>query len=181
MNNKALRIGIDIALVLIGVVFLIFGIKDAINFIKGQTISDPVQFSKDFREISEDNIYKYIDVSKAEKILNDESGVILIGSKSDAWMHVLVSPLNDILKENVESIYYLEIETIQDDDYKILEEKIQSLNSPCIIIIKNGEIITKLSKSDLIEETFDGAPIEYYTEERIDSLKEKLEKISELK
>lgn len=179
MKNKALRIGLDIALIVIGIVFLIFGIKDAINYASKDKLSDNVQFSRDYPEINEDNIYKYMNASEASKMLESGSGVLLLGKKSDTWMHVLVSPLNDILKENVENINYLDMDTIDENDYKSLEEKIELINSPCIVIIKNGEVKTKLSKSDIIPENFDGAPIEYFTDERIASLKEKL-KISEL-
>lgn len=175
MKNKKLRIGLDIALIIIGIVFLIFGIKDAVDKINKAKVPDNVQFSKDYREIEEENIYKYLKSEDAQKFYEKSSGVLLIGNKSDAWMHVLVKPLNDIVKESYENIYYLEA-----DNGSETLNKFNINKTPCIIILEDGNILVKLESKEIFEKNFEGAPIEYFTEERIDNLKSKL-KISELK
>lgn len=182
MKNKALRIGLDIALILIGIVFLIFGIKDAIEMAKNSKITDNVLFSRDYKEISEDNIYDYIDSKELGQLLENGTGAILISKKSDAWTHVLVTPLNDLLKEKYDKIYYLDLDdekVLSEESKNKLQEKLNIQNIPCITFIKDGSVQLALDKSDLIENNYDGAPVEYFTDERIDQLKEKLEKISE--
>lgn len=182
MKNKALRIGLDIALILIGIVFLIFGIKDAIETFKNNQIEDNVKFKRTYSEITEDNIYRYTDLKKANKLIDEGTGVLLIGQKNDSWMHVLVSPLNEFVKDYQDIIYYLEIDNddTNDKNYQTLTQKLEKIKTPTIVLIKDGNILSTYNKNDIFDSTFEGAPIEYFTEERTTSLKEKI-KISDLK
>lgn len=144
--------------------------------------SDNVKFSKSYTYVSEENIYKYINLQELNDILESESGIIIIGKTTDAWMQVLVNPLHDIVKEYTDVIYYLELDDITDEDdyYSQVTDEVGDLSSPSILIIKDGNILTTLHKKDLIEEDYDGIPLEYYTADRIEELRNKLEKITEL-
>ncbi len=177
--NKKLRIIVDIVLIAVGIVFLIFGIKDAIAMYKNNKVTDNVQFSKTYRSISEDNIYKYVTDKEANKILNDGTGVVLIGKETDAWMQVLVAPLNDYAESYVDTIYYLEMDK-DTESYKV-SDNLDYVKSPTIIIVKNGKVLDTLEKDDLIEDDYKGAPIDYFDSERLEDLHKKLTKISNLK
>jgi len=181
--NKKLRIALDIILITVGVVLLVFGIKDAYNTLKKNTISDNVKFSRNFSYVPEDNIYKYVSLKEANKILKEDKAILLIGNKNDSWTQVLTAPFENIVKEYVDDIYYLELNNIDEDDksYKSLLKEIDEPKVPEIYIIKDGKQILYLNKKDLIDSTYKDAPIEYYTDERIQELKQKLNKISDLK
>lgn len=179
--NKKLRIGLDIVLIIVGIVFLIFGIKDAISMYKDSKVDDNVKFYRSYRSVGKDNIYKYLSVKKAEKLLDDGTGIIVFGETTDPWMQVLAEPLEDVVEAELDEIYYLELDDIDfDKEAKNIKDKIGDVTSPRIVIVKDGKVLTDLKKSDLVDEEYEDAPIDYYDESRIETLKSQLTKISEL-
>ncbi len=177
MKNKTLRIILDLVLIIVGIVFLIFGIKDAYNFYKENKIEDSVRFKKSYRSAPEDNIYKYVSLKEANEILLEKSGIILLGRTDDPWMQVLVSPLNDIVSESIDEIYYVEMDDIDHPDFEL---ELEEVTLPYIVIVKEGKVLTELDKSDIIDAEYEEAPIEYFDEANTRILKEKLSKITEL-
>jgi len=182
--NKTTRIIIDIIVIIIGIVFLTSGIKDAYNLYQSSQIKDNLVFRKSYRDMEEDNIYKYISIKEANKLLEKESGTILIGSPHDSWTQILVKPLHDYSKEYVSNIYYLETDDLDTEskEYTKLIDKLGEISTPMIIITKNGKTEVKLTKNDIYDdENFEGAPIDYFNEENIASLQSKLSTIASLK
>lgn len=180
--NKKLRITLDLIIIAVAVVFLIFGIRDAIDKFKGNSISDNMRFARVFSDLYENNIYKYISLKDTNRMIEKNSGVILIANHNDEWTGALVKPLEDIVKNRVDKIYYLELDGIDmsSKEYLKLTKKIGNLDTFRLLIIKNGKVLTNLSKTELVEESYDGDPKEYFEDTRIDALKEKLEEISNL-
>jgi len=180
--KKRTRIIIDVLLIIVGVIFLIFGIKDAVEVYNGSKINDNIKFSRSYTSVDEENIYKYKDLKGTNDILKSGQGIILIGKTTDPWMQVLVNPLHNIVEDYTDSIYYLELDNIKesDDYYTKVTDKIGNLSSPTILIVKDGKILTTLHKGDLIDEDYDGIPLEYYTDEKVEELSNKLDKITEL-
>lgn len=176
MKNKTFRIIFDLFLIVIGIVFLIFGIKDAYNFYKEQKVEDSALFNASYRSAPLDNIYRYTNTKKANKLLSSGTGTLLIGKTTDPWMQVLVKPLDEIGKEKTDVIYYLELDEIDSStkEYKSLEEKLGGISSLKIVIVKEGRILQNLDKKDIIDAEFDGAPAEYFDEQNIKKLKELL-------
>lgn len=181
--NKKLRIIIDILLILVGIVLLVFGIKDVYNTFKVEEVPDALIFRKSYNSVSEDNSYKYITLKEADELLRDGTGIILIGSPSDAWMQVLVSPLDDIAKSYELDIYYLELDKLDTNStiYEEFEIDLSKINTPSILLIKEGTILKEMSKDDIFESNFEGAPIEYFDEENLIKFKNSLKEISNLK
>lgn len=185
MSNKTIRIIVDCILIILGIVFLALGIKDAYNFSKRNEIDDNVKFKRSYSNVPKDNIYKYVTLDEANDILFNKSGVILLGKTTDPWMQVLVKPLNDIVKEKLDVIYYLEMndikeEPLSDFDKPVIQTRLDDIALPYIYIVKDGTILTELGRDELFSKDYEGAPIEYFNDERIESLKQKIEKIAEI-
>lgn len=149
MKTKAFRIIVDLILIILGIVFLVFGIKDAVNTFGKRPMEDNIKFSKSYTNVSTNNVYKYI--GSIEEI---NTGIVFVGNPLDAWSQVLASALEVAVKNNYEVIYYLE----QDTDI------------PQIVVIKDGKTFT-YKKAEIIDSGYDDAPISYFTEERLNQLK----------
>lgn len=188
MKNKKSRIVIDSLLIILGIVFLIFGIKDLKSFVSSQKsdISDAEKFKSDYQYVAKDNSYKYIDIKELRTILDGkDEKIILVGSPLDSWTQVLVSHLDEYAKSIKKSIYYLDLDKVDktSDDYKKILKKIKldDITTPTVII-KTKSNIELLKKEELYDSNFTDAPIDYWTEKRVEELKEILNnKIRELK
>lgn len=152
MKSKVLRILIDLILIALGIVFLVFGIKDAIKEFSKPQIEDNIRFTKSYTNVPTDNIFKYIE---SLDLVKDENAVVFIANPKDAWSQVLSYQLNDILKTKYKTIYYLEQEITED--------------IPTIVVIKDLQKKT-YEKKDIIDEDYKDAPIDYWTKERIEKL-----------
>lgn len=175
-NNKTARIAIDALLIILGIVFLIFGIKDLKTFISNQNvkITDAERFKSDYQYVEEDNVYKYISVKDLGNILDsNEEKIILVGSPLDPWTQVLSAPLNNIVKSMKKNIYYLDLDNVDKEskDYKkVLKAlKVDIISTPTVIV-KTKTDINILDKQVLYDSKYTDAPIEYWTDERIDKL-----------
>lgn len=174
--NKKLRITLDIITILIGMIFLFWGIKDAYSLYKNSKVDDNVKFAHSYTSVSKDNIYKYASLKDVNKLLKSDNAVIIFGKTTDPWMQVLVAPLESICKEYVDVIYYLELDNIDfsDKEYKSVLEKVGSLSSPEVIFIKSSKIAETLEKSDIYDENFEGAPIEYFDKNNLATFNDKI-------
>lgn len=171
VTKKQVIIG-DILLIILGVVFFIFGVKDAIEFNNSNKVDDAAKFHHSYTYVSKDECnYKYVSVKNALKLLDDDA-IIFVGKTTDTWSQVIARPLNDMYNE----IYYLEIDEIKEDNnYSKLVSKlnVEKLTSPMVIVSNKSEIKV-YTKSDLYDKEYDGIPLEYWTDERTNELKELL-------
>lgn len=168
-DNRLLRILIDLALIILGIIFLVFGIKDMKDMINANKIEDNVRFKKEYSYVSKDNIYKYTDLKELSKLLDDGKYVILIGNKKDPWTQVLVSPLNDVIKDTkIKNIYYLDMSNVDKNDKnynKILSKlKIEKFEVPMIVFTNDIKILVK---NDIYNKEYTDAPIDYWDDEKI--------------
>ena len=175
MNNKKLRIILDSLIIIIGVVFLVFGVRDGIKDINKHKLTDAEKFHKSFNYVSvEDSVYEYVSIRGVYKVL-DEDSIVLFGDKNNAWTQVLVKPLNDIYKGK--KIYYVEMNDIDPDSpaYEgILSKlKIKKLIIPTVVVTKDKKRVV-LSRDDIVDKDYEGAPIDYFNDQTIDKLKELL-------
>ena len=172
-DTKKLRIILDILIILIGFVFLYFGIRDARIYYANMKKSDAEIFHKEYSYVSvKDCVYEYISLKDANKILKEDS-VILIGDSEDPYSQVLVKPLNDIYKGK--KIYYLQSVLLDSKkkEYNSFKKelKVKEFTTPMIILSKSNKHKV-LTKNDIYDSEFDGAPIEYFNNERKEKLKE---------
>ncbi len=169
MDNKKLRILIDIVLIILGIIFLVFGIKDAISMYNSTRIEDSVLFKKDFPYVSSDNIYEYMSIKELDKFVQKDTGIILIGNKNDSWTQVLVEPLNESVSYEYSKIYYYENDGSDKEtkNYKnILSQlKIEKISNPTIVFVIDGKISNVYFKNDIYDGDYEGTPIDYWNEE----------------
>lgn len=183
MNQKALRIIIDVILIGLGIVFLVFGIKDAIAMYNSTKIEDSVKFKSEYSYAPEDNVYEYINIKEMYRMLNSDTGIVLVGSPKDAWTQVLVSPLNDVIKTYKYKINYIDIDEI-DKTSKYYESVLDTLNidsfsTPEIIFVKDGNAIDILEKKDIYINIYNTIPIDYWSEDNKTTFETLLKKIVE--
>ena len=177
MNSKKLRIIVDIAFIIAGIVFLIFGIRDFKSMIDSNKVSDAEKFSKSYSYVSSNNNYKYISIKDLEKDLKSGKHIIMFGDPTDSWTQILVEPLNSIIKEfdDKSDIEYIEIK----DNMKSINEVLKSKNilfssTPDILILSNGDVIAYYEKKDIYDLDYDGIPVEYWSDFKKEDLKKDL-------
>lgn len=148
-NTKSMRIIVDLVLIILGIIFLVFGIKDAIKQRENSKTKDNVLFSTNYKNVSTDNVYKYINN------IDDTDGLILICNPHDPYCYVLAPVLNDIAKENDIIINYYEKDT----------------DIPLIKFRKDKKDIKDIKKEDIFDKNYNGILIEYFNYDKIDKLK----------
>ena len=166
-KEKAFRIAVDVILIVLGIVFLIFGIKDVIDKYDAQKTPDNLLFKDSYRSVSDDNPYVYLSRKEYDKFTSGGTGVVFVANPTDPRAQVVASPLANVTAEyGLDIVYYLEVD--EDEDLQIL-------------VIENGETITNLSKEDIFDENYEGTLAEYFKETKYYlSFKESLKSIEEI-
>ncbi len=184
-TNKKARLTIDILLIILGIAFLIFGIKDLKTFISNQNvkITDAERFKRDYQYVDTENVYKYIKIKDLSTLLeSEEEKIVLIGSPLDPWTQVITLPLNNIVKSMKKNIYYLDLDDVDKEskDYKKVLKALK-VATPTVIVRTKTDI-NILDKQALYDSKYTDSPIEYWTDERTEELERVLnDKIGELK
>lgn len=180
MKNKILFIIIG-AIILIGAAAVYF-----LYFYDNRT--DAVKFSDEYTTVSEDNLFVYKTSSEIVDILENGTGVVFLGFPECPWCQAYAPYLNDSAKEaGAEEIYYLNIRSIRENntnDYKKIvellgdsllydEEGKHRVFVPDITIVKDGVVIGHNNETSVVSDE-DGTPKEYWTEEKVNTLKTSL-------
>ena len=162
--------------------FVYLGKKDFSN-----TITDAERFSKEYTAIDTDNPFVYVNSNRVLNILNNETGIILVGFSSNAWMQEYVRELYPILKENnITKVYYYDviedrtkktknfrqIEDLLSKYLKITDMGSEYLFTPALIFVKDGKIINYDDETSLV--SFDMRPDTYWNEDAIKSFHNKI-------
>ena len=162
--------------------FVYLGKKDFSN-----TITDAELFSKEYTAIDTDNPFVYVNSNRVLNILNNETGIILVGFSSNAWMQEYVRELYPILKENnITKVYYYDviedrtkktknfrqIEDLLSKYLKITDMGSEYLFTPALIFVKDGKIINYDDETSLV--SFDMRPDTYWNEDAITSFHNKI-------
>lgn len=162
--------------------FIYLGKKDF-----SSTISDGERFSKEYQSIPADNPFTYVSSSGVLKILNGETGIILVGFSSNKWMQEYVKQLYPILKENnIKKVYYYDviedrmkktknfrqIEDALSKYLKITDMGTEYLFTPALIFVKDGKIINYDDETSLV--SYDMQPATYWNSDAITNFKNKI-------
>ena len=162
--------------------FVYLGKKDF-----SSTITDAERFSKEYTTIDTDNPFVYVNSNRVLNILNNETGIILVGFSSNAWMQEYVRELYPILKENnITKVYYYDviedrtkktknfrqIEDLLSKYLKITDMGAEYLFTPALIFVKDGKIINYDDETSLV--SFDMRPDTYWNEDAITSFHNKI-------
>ena len=155
---------------------------------KDKTEIDAQKFAKEYTEVSEDNVFVYRSSEEVIKLLEHGTGVVYLGFPECPWCQTYVKYLNDVAKEvGIDKIYYYNILEDRTNNTEVYQKIVSLLGDileyddegnprvyvPNVSFHINGEIIgsdCETAKDTKGLET----PQEYWTEEEVQELKNKL-------
>lgn len=155
-------------------------------FVIEDKITDNAKFYTEYNSVPIDNVFKYVTANEAIELLTSEQAIIFIGFKECKWCQSYAPILNEVASEtNIDTIYYLNIKNDRKnntDEYKALVAILKNylydddngnkrIYVPDVYFVKDGKIIGHNNDTSII----DGIDTdEYYTENRINELKQEL-------
>lgn len=179
---KKIKISLIIAIAIVGA-FLIYKKFENVN--TEQKEID--KFVSDYTLITENHVFKIINIDESINILNNKTGVIFFCNPGSDWCQHYAKILDDIALENsIEKIYYVDIKddrNLNSNKYRklvtILQDYLDTddtgnkrLSMPNLTFIKNGKIIANDNRTSLVSS--DTTPEEYWTREKILTFKNKI-------
>ncbi|GHU25725.1 hypothetical protein FACS1894172_17740 [Spirochaetia bacterium] len=151
-------------------------------------MSDSERFAQEYPLVGKDNIFIYRNASETADILTKGRGIVFIGFKECPWCQSYAVFLHDVAHEmGIDKIYYCDIRedrqnnsenyqrilSILDGHLQYDDEGRPRVYVPDVSIVSRGRIIThdfETSKETLGYNT----PQEYWNDERVQTLKERL-------
>ena len=136
--------------------------------------NDAIKFAQEYTEVGEDNIYVYRTYDEIIKILENGTGIILLGFPECPWCQRYAVYLNEVANElDFDKIYYyniLEDRKNNTEEYQNIvsiiseylkydEEGNKRIYVPSVIAINKGEIVGFDDETSIITE--DITPDEY--------------------
>lgn len=171
------------------VVLLIILLVTLLNNKEENLQTDAIEFAKEYTEVGEDNLYVYRTYDELIKILENGTGVVLLGFPECPWCQRYAVYLNEVAKElDFEKIYYyniLEDRKNNTEEYQKIvsiigeylqydEEGNKKVYVPAIVAINQGEIVGFDDETAWDTKGFE-TPDDYWNEDAVTSLKTKLE------
>lgn len=172
--------------IIIAVLILIGG---TIFFItKNNEEKDNIKFSKEYTEVGEDNVFVYRTAEEVIKLMKHGTGVVYLGFPECPWCQAYVKYLNEVAKEvGIDKIYYYNILEDRSNNTKEYQEIVSLLEGnleydnegnsriyvPNVSFHVGGEIIGNDLETAYDTKGFE-KPEEYWTEDEIKDLKDKL-------
>ena len=183
------KIIICISLLLIVLLVSLFFIIN--NKEKKETETDAIKFSKEYTQVSKDNVFVYKNSKEIISILEHGTGVVYLGFDECKWCQKYAVYLNKIAKDNgISKIYYFDILNDREnntEDYKKIvsiignslqydEEGNKRVYVPDVSFIKEGVMIGHDYETS--EDTLGfNDPKDYWTEDRVNKLNQKLSEL----
>lgn len=173
-------------LIILSVALILTGCTDKSKEKEKET--DSQKFSKEYTDVSEYNVFVYKDIDEIIKILEHGTGIVYLGFPECPWCQAYVPMLNEVADvEGLEKIYYYNIYNDRKENTKEYQKIVNILSDylqydeegnkrifvPAVISLSEGKIIGFDDETSLDTKGLDD-PKEYWTEERVKSLKEKL-------
>lgn len=149
---------------------------------------DAVRFAEEYKGVGDDNVFVYRSLDEINTILEHGTGVVYFGFPECPWCQKYIPYVNDVAKATgVDKIYYFNILQDRKDNTERYQKAVSILGDnllknsegkpriyvPDITVVVNGEIIGHDNEGSLVTEE-DGTPDQYWTEQRVVSLKERL-------
>ncbi len=147
-------------------------------------VTDNVRFSTEYKDISKNNVFVYVNESKVLDLLNGKSGILFMAFPSNIWSHYYAEYLNDVAINNgIEEIYYYNFKkarNLNNNSYMTIVNKFKEylsfddtgnmdLKAPTVAIIKNGNII--YYDDEIINLKGEVQPEDYFTDYRKNLIK----------
>ena len=120
------------------------------------SVSDNIRFSNEYKDISKNNVFKYVGEHEVLEILNGKSGILFFGFPSNIWCHYYAEYLNEIaILHDIKEIYYYDFKkdrNMNNVTYNGIVEKLKQylvindlgemdLSAPTVLIVKNGNVL----------------------------------------
>ena len=144
--------------------------------------------STTYTKLPKENVFKVININEAINLVKKGNGALFIGYKECIWCQQYIKVIDDIAKKNsLPKVYYLDIRKDRKNNSKKYQELVNLLKDrlknddlgnkrifvPFLVIAKDGKILeTDDETSDLSKDKVN--PLTYWTDEKINSLNEKL-------
>ncbi len=188
MKNKGIIIimGIIIVVLVGAVIFLV--LNDSKEDNQDPIVTDAMQFAEEYTQVEEDNVFVYKNIDEIIDILENGTGIVYLGFPECKWCQQYVVYLNDIAKErNISEIYYYNIQEDRANNTEeylkivdILSEYLENdengnprIYVPAVIVLNSGTIVGFDDETSLDTNGF-SEPSEYWTEEEVDDLTNRL-------
>ena len=180
-------------LIIIISLVLILGISLVLIFKYSKEETDAMKFSREYSEVSLNNVFVYRDIDEIIKIIKNGTGVVYLGFPECPWCNYYVKYLNEVaLEVGIDQIYYYNILEDRKNNTKEYQEIVSLLSEylqyddegnkkifvPNVSFHIDGEIIGndfETSKDTNNKDT----PEEYWTEGEVKDLKENLKNYME--
>ena len=142
-----------IPLFLTACIGIYFMINKTINRNEVKTNTDAIKIKEEYLadnnnyftvNLSDNNVYKYINKKDLMETLEKKDGLIFIGNPKNNITRKNIVVLNDVVSStSVPEIYYIDIKDIDDDlnDYLSDEKDINTIKSGTLISVEDGEIL----------------------------------------
>lgn len=179
-DKKNILIGALIIALLLGIILFVA--------VKNTKETDGEKFAKEYTEVGEDNVFVYRDIEDVIKLLKYGTGVVYLGFPECPWCQTYAKYLNEVAKEvGVDKIYYyniLEDRTNNTEEYQeilsLLGDTLQHDDEgnyrvyvPNVSFHVGGKIIGSDCETSKDTKGFQN-PEDYWTEEEVEDLKNKL-------
>lgn len=192
-NKKIWLISLLLVVVFIAGCFGVYKLvnnKDKVD----EKISDAIKFKEEYSKVDDDNLFVYRSIKEIIKILENGTGIVYLGFPECPWCQAYVPYLNEVAKENdIKRIYYYNIlndRKEETEEYKKILELLQDyveydnegnkrIYAPTVIFVSNGKIVGMDSETAKDTKGYKN-PEEYWTDKRVKTLKERLDKYSKL-
>ena len=161
-------------------------------FTNSEKVNDSELFASEYKQVDEDNVFVYRDAKEIIRILENGTGVVYLGFPECKWCQAYVPYLDEVAKENnVNTIYYFNIKEDREkntSDYKKIveltseflgydDEGEKRVFVPDVYVVLDGEILSHNNETSMITE--DILPIDYWTDEKLNNLRETLTEMFE--
>lgn len=186
MKNKGIIItmGIIIVILVAIIIFLLVGNKNEEQTVK----SDAEKFSEEYTLVDKDNKFRYANIDEVIDTLEAGTGVVYLGFPECKWCQQYTVYLNELAKDrNIPEIMYYNIREDRQGNTKNYQTIVNLLKDylpedeegnprvyvPAVIFMSNGKILGFDDETAYDTKGYD-EPSEYWTKERVDNLKDKL-------
>ena len=186
MKNKGIIItmGIIIVILVAIIIFMLVGNKNEEQTVK----SDAEKFSEEYTLVDKDNKFRYAAIDEVIDTLEDGTGVVYLGFPECKWCQQYTVYLNELAKDrNIPEIMYYNIREDRQGNTKNYQTIVNLLKDylpedeegnprvyvPAVIFMSNGKILGFDDETAYDTKGYD-EPSEYWTKERVDNLKDKL-------
>ena len=186
MKNKGIIVtmGIIIVILVAIIIFLLVGNKNEEQTVK----SNAEKFSEEYTLVDKDNKFRYANIDEVIDTLEDGTGVVYLGFPECKWCQQYTVYLNELAKDrNIPEIMYYNIREDRQGNTKNYQTIVNLLKDylpedeegnprvyvPAVIFMSNGKILGFDDETAYDTKGYD-EPSEYWTKERVDNLKDKL-------